>query len=138
MSIENIPENIENKEPKSPLFDYMKEKNRTLADDYKNPDGYFSDSCIDIAKNIARILIEEDKKPCIITITGKQAPLHPAPYEGRLSWATHIVCTCDGLVYDPMVGEPQPIKEYLEKNFGIEVDIQIMVSEEKMREFTDR
>ena len=152
MSIEegrkrNKLESNDRKELVSPVLGYLSEKSKTLLNDYRTPDGNYSKSCSLIAVDIAKMLLEEGKRPEIVSITGKRIdnpniivhePLKPVQYEGRVSWGGHTVCVCDGLVYDPMIGRPLPIEEYAHKAFGADVEMSTVVPENKIEKFVNR
>jgi hypothetical protein len=139
------PEGINKEEPKNSVLDYLAEKNKTLVKDYRTPDDNYSESCSLIAKNIAKTLVKEGKKPRIISVTGKRIPnssnresLQPVQYAGRVSWGAHVVCVCDGLVYDPMIGRPLPLEEYAHEAFGCDVEIETLISEDEIEEFVNK
>lgn len=128
------------------VLKFLTEKNKTLVNDYHTPDGNHVENCSLVAIDIAKMLLKEGKKPELIFITGKcieNSPnnyeaLKPVQYEGRISWGGHMVCACDGLVYDPMIGEPLPIEEYAHKAFGADVEMKIKVPQNEIEEFVNR
>jgi len=48
----------------------------------------------------------------VISIQSRGKGIKPKIYEGRVWWACHFVCCADGIIYDPMLGEPKPLEEY--------------------------
>lgn len=102
---------------------YLQEKFSDLENDYKTPDGNNAQSCSLIALEVASILKKEGRVPQIVTITGMKVDsvntetLYPKRYEGRVGWGGHVVCQCDGLIYDPMVGIPMDKDTYLQTTF---------------------
>jgi len=148
MSIEKHDHRDSNREePKNPVLDYLVEKNKTLVDEYHTPDGNYAESCGNIAVDIAKMLLSSGKRPEIVSITGKRVdnphiianePLKPVQYKGRISWGAHIVCVCEGMVYDPMIGRPLSKEEYAYETFGAEVEMKTIVTEDKIEEFVNR
>ena len=141
MSIEKY--NIENnneEEPDNSVLNYLVEKNKTLINDYHTPDGNYSESCSLIAVDIAKILLNEGKKSEIVFITGKNAneSLGPKQYNGRVSWGGHVVCVCEGMIYDPMIGKPLLIEEYINEAFDSEIKMETIVTKNKIEEFVRR
>jgi hypothetical protein len=102
---------------------YLQEKFSDLENDYKTLDGKNAQSCSLIALEVASILKKEGGVPQIVTITGMKVDsvntetLYPKRYEGRVKWGGHVVCQCDGLIYDPMVGIPIDKDTYLKTTF---------------------
>lgn len=138
-------EDGDKKELKNPVLDYLIKKNKTLINDYRmSDDSYLQESCVSIAGDIAKMLLNEGKRPEIVLITGKLVAnphitaserLKPVQYEGRVGWGSHVVCICDGLVYDPMIGRPLPLEEYIHRAFDTDVEIKTM---DNMEEFVNR
>jgi hypothetical protein len=144
---EHGPEEDNKEKPMSSVLNYLLEKNRTLINDYRAPDSNYAESCTLIAMDIAKILLGEGKRPEIISVTGKRVanpsiianePLKPVQYDGRVSWGAHIVCACDGLIYDPMIGRPMPTDKYAQDAFGDDVEMQTIVTKDKIEEFVGR
>ena len=112
------------------MIDILALKGKDVAADYTNPDGQPA-ICTFIALRFARLLREQGKQPSILSVKGKPLleskidtePLTPLQYEGRVHWNEHIVCACDGLVYDPMLGEPVAIADYGQRAFGRDLQI---------------
>lgn len=114
-------------EKNKPSLEYLAEMHEHLREDY-----YYksvSAGCSPIAFRMAKKLLEEGRSPEIL-IFSKQIQnrclreyklLKPLPYEGRQFWFCHIVCLCDGKIYDPIFEEPVPLKIYSMKLFGEEV-----------------
>jgi hypothetical protein len=127
---------------KNPVLEYLREKHRTLKDDYRTADGK-NEICGLVASDVAEILLKEGKNPSIIMVEGKllqdsfvnTEPLRPVQYKGRVSWGGHVVCICEGLVYDPMMGRPLPIESYGYEAFGTDVRMKTLISEDKIEDF---
>ncbi len=133
--------------PESQVLDFIKEKHETLKNDYRTPDGQYVESCTLIANEVARIFLKAGKQSEIISISGKRVDnpyinanemLKPLQYEGRVSWGAHVVCICEGVVYDPMIGQPLPLEEYIKTAFDSEVEITTIVPKDKIEEFVKR
>jgi len=143
MSIEK--DNIEGaKKAETSVLDYLTEKNKTLKNDYTTPDGKYAESCTLIAIDIAKILLSEGKKPEIIFVTGKRIDnphiiasesLRPTQYSGKISWGGHVVCACEGMIYDPMIGEPVQTEDYAHKAFGGDIEMKTTVTQDEIEEF---
>jgi hypothetical protein len=125
-------------ESTTPAVNYLTEVNKTLVNDYRTSDGKHAEACSLIAIDIARILLAEGKKPKLVLISGKTGLLKPIQYGGRVSWGGHTVCVCEGLAYDPMIGRPLPINEYIRQAFGSDVEVKTTISEEEMDRFIKR
>jgi hypothetical protein len=104
-------------------LEYLARMNKSLANDYRTADGKFRESCLDIAGEVAKRLMAEGKKPTINWVGRAKKEysegdmLWPRLYSGRVRWAVHIFCMCDGQVWDPMVGKPILSNDYLENAF---------------------
>ena len=132
MTSDRFPLGGINQEQEHSIEKYLTEKHRFLENDYKTPDGEFAESCSLIAIDIARMLLREGRKPAIVMVTGKKRedesivankPLVPSRDEGRVVWGGHVICTCDGLAYDPMIGGVISLADYPNKAFGAEIDM---------------
>jgi hypothetical protein len=126
-------------------LEYMANLYPTLANDYRTPDGKHSESCGCIAVDIAKRLLAEDKVPYIARVQGKlidtinRHSITPKPFNGRISWGAHQVCCEDGLVYDPMVApKPVAIDDYCKMTFEGEVEMDVLVAQDRIREFVER
>jgi len=126
-------------------LEYMANLHPTLANDYRTPDGQYSESCGLIAVDIAERLLAEDKSPYIARVQGKlvdsinRNSIAPKPFEGRISWGAHQVCCENGLAYDPMVDtKPVAIDDYLGIAFEGEVEMDVLVAQDKIKEFVER
>lgn len=120
------------------LSSYLEEKRLLLASEYKG-------DCLAIARDIARLLLEEQRQPFIALLVRKEVrgelkfygPLSPKKYLGRVTWTKHYVCCCDGQVYDPMLGEPAPLEEYSQKVFGLEIPLQTFIPTELISRYVN-
>jgi hypothetical protein len=127
-------------------LEYIANKQRTLINNYRTPDNQYAESCCLIALDIAERLLEEGKTPHIILIRGKvidsignRQSIIPKPYDGRVTWGAHQVCCVNGIAYDPMISkEPISIKNYANMAFFGDVDIEIVIGRDKIREFINR
>ena len=126
-------------------LEYMANLHPTLANDYRTPDGQHSEICGLIAVDIAKRLLAEDKFPYIAKVQGNlvdrinRASITPKPFNGRISWGVHQVCCEDGLAYDPMISpEPVAIDDYCQMAFEGEVEMDVLVAQDKIREFVER
>lgn len=121
--------------------EYLKQKYSELENDYKTPDGKYSGACTSIAADMAKIILEEGGKPYLVSIRGKKVdsintkPIAPARYEGRVVWGGHTVCGVDGIIYDPMIGDPVTEDSYIQTAFLEPVDAEVFVSSEDIEEF---
>jgi hypothetical protein len=112
---------------------------------YRTPDGDYYESCDHIAKEIARRLLNEGKLPWIIEIHGKfddeynRKLITPKPFGDILGWGNHKICCESGWAYDPMVGiGPVAIDRYREIAFEGDVEMEILIEQDRIREFIDR
>lgn len=125
--------------------EYLRKKHSTLINNYRTPDGKYSESCLLIAIDIAKLLIEAGRNPYIMIvqqnvrergyITLKE--LVPRLYRGRVTWFTHLVCCCDGYVYDPILRIPLGIEinDYCKIVFGKDIDMKIKIPCHEMKDF---
>lgn len=136
-----MSEKYELTEQENPVGRYLAKKNKTLMNDYRTPDGKYAEHCGLIAVDIAKMLLQEGKRPSLVSIRGKRVanpdivanePLIPVQYGGRVQWGGHIVCVCEGVVYDPMIGEPLPLATYAQEAFGADVDMETDVDEDRI------
>ena len=103
----------------SPLLTYLMDKRRLFAHTYEA-------NCLTIARDIARLLVEEGHQPFIACLHKEEDragnrfhyPLSPKKYNGRITWTKHYVCCCEGMVYDPMLEEPVGMEQYSRAVFG--------------------
>jgi hypothetical protein len=126
-------------------LEYMANIHPTLANDYRTPDGKYSESCGCIAVNIARKLFAEGKNPFILRIRGElidsinRKTITPKTFNGRISWGAHQVCCEGGLAYDPMVSpESIDLDNYCKIAFQENVCTDILVKQEDIKEFISR
>ena len=126
-------------------LEFMANLHPTLANDYRTPDEQYSESCGCIAVDIAKRLLAEDKLPYIAKVQGKlvdsinRHSITPKPFERRISWGAHQVCCENGLAYDPMIStEPVALDDYCEMAFEGEVEMDVLVAQDRIREFVQR
>lgn len=144
---ETIGSREKHEEPSS-ISRYLAQKHETLKNDYKTPDGKFMESCGLLALDAAKALIDDGKMPYTVAFLGKETPnpyvrtnawLVPQQFGGRVSWGAHVVCVCDGFVYDPMVGVPISLETYAQDVFGTkEVKMEILDTEEETARLVER
>lgn len=83
----------------------------------------YPDNCVVHARRIAELLLAEGKAPWIgrlrdvTEINGAmhQGPLIPRRFATNydfLAWSTHYVACAGNEAYDPLAGEPVPVKDY--------------------------
>ncbi|MGV8142149.1 MAG: hypothetical protein ACP5NS_00765 [Candidatus Pacearchaeota archaeon] len=126
-------------------LEYLARLHLTVTNDYRTPNGQYSESCGLIATDIAKRLLAENKTPYIVIVRGKlvdsanRKPIVPKPFGGRISWGAHQVCCEKGLAYDPMVGsKPVATRDYCEIAFKGEVEMDVLITEDTIREFVGR
>ena len=119
------------------------EINMAITEDYISSEGEV-ESCTEIAVKIAQKLLAEGKKPFIMEVAefvnedsgAVEESLFPLKYEDKeVSWGTHIVCCCDKLVFDPILEKPVSINDYTRNAFGKDIEMRVVVSEEKIKDF---
>lgn len=134
------------KEVPKAVLEYLKNKHTTIVNDYRTPDGLWSEHCGLIAVDIAKLLLDDGRQPCIAEVfedvhTGHflhRKELLPKIFDGRISWGAHQVCCCDGQAFDPIIGNPIPVERYTEAVFGEDINIKVIVPYEKIEEFVSR
>ena len=124
----------------SETLEYLKSKYEKLKDGYVCEEGG-AESCILIAVDVARLILKEGGRPEIVSINGKKIDssntksIFPALYKGRVKWGAHMVCVNEGIVYDPMVGYPLELSEYLDTVFSEPVDSVVRIPQERIVDF---
>jgi len=105
------------------LQQYFQDIHKDLLEAY-NTAGSRDDVCGFVAREIASHLrqICPDAQVKHLQLYGINGQKQFAPnIEGlRKSFWTHRVCLSEGLVYDPLVTEPLPMSDYLQRAFGFE------------------
>lgn len=110
----------------SEFVEFWQRKRRQLAEDYRDESGQYAEHCGLLAVDLAHLLKAEGKSPSLYSLRGTSIDeantktLTPLPYEGRVKWGGHVVCVAEGLVYDPILAEPEPWETYPQKAFGEE------------------
>ena len=140
--IKNHEDNTEMPDSVSQCFN---EINAVIAEDYVSSEGGV-ESCTGVAIRIARKLLAEGKKPFIMRViklvnrNGGIATGHISPlkYKDKKSWGAHIVCCCGETVFDPILENPVSISDYTKDTFGEDIEMQIVVPEEEVEDFTKR
>jgi hypothetical protein len=130
---------LEQGEKTAPSQAYFAEKHRQLADAYQG-------NCLTVARDLARLLLAEGKKPSIALLVRKKmmgdskyyGPLIPKKYRGRTTWTKHYVCCCDGQVFDPILERPIEIESYSQQIFGLEIPVQTYIPSEIMERYVGR
>lgn len=120
---------------------YLARMYRALKNDYTTPNGGYSESCTEVAVDLARRLLTEGKKPQIERISEKsrKAVITPRRFQGRVTWGGHIICTEGDRIYDPLVSDlPVDRENYSRTAFSEEVEIEVAVPSEKILEFISR
>jgi len=111
----------------SELSDYLEQKRSELhVGDYVDANGERL-SCWKVAATIARALKAEGKTPVVYeisdTLAGRTYPLYPVMYEGRVGFAGHVVCSAEGLAYDPLLEQPELLETYSLVVFGRSLEL---------------
>jgi len=111
------------------LSEYFTAKHETLEYEYK-------ENCLTIARKIACLLLDQNKKPYIMTLSLFEdrgdvkyyGPLMPTRYRGTVTFTRHYVCCCEDLAFDPIHPEPLKTNEYSTTLFGFEIPMQMFVA----------
>ena len=125
-------------------LDFMRQKHETLINDYRIPDGMFRESCGMIACEMAEKFLLEGYSPHIRIIRGvaneigNRLSLTPKIYDNRITWGAHQVCCIGENAYDPMLGSPVKLMDYLSEAFGSDCEMVIFVREEYIEKFLQR
>lgn len=136
----------ESREIPKTVLDYIRDKHSTIKNDYKTPDGRYSEHCGLIAIDIAKLLIAAGRQPYIAKISEDvregelihSKTLKPTIYEGRVTWGAHQVCCCDGQVFDPILDMPIAIAEYAKEVFGEDIKMSVLIPHEQIEEFINK
>jgi hypothetical protein len=113
------------------LSDFWEAKRRQLKHRYRDGSGEYAASCSLLAIDIAQLLEAEGKTPKLLSITGvtigcanDTKPLIPVPYRDLtppVIWGGHMICVAEGMAYDPMLEDPEPLESYPFTAFGEEI-----------------
>lgn len=92
-----------------------------LQHGYRDVDGEYPASCLDIAMDIASSLLEQGEIASFVRLRPDPsiAPyLRPTVYGGRVEWKSHMATMDDQRnVLDPFLAYPKPYEEYIESAF---------------------
>ncbi len=108
------------------VLDHLAAKHSDISKNYR-------DSCSLIAFDIAELLIDAGKEPCIITFredVREHGYIHPKDiiprhYGGNVVWASHSVACADAIVYDPLLNRPILLKDYCAAAFGESIAMRV-------------
>lgn len=126
--------------------EYIKVKHETLKNNYLMPDGAYTEHCGFIALEISKLLIQENKRPRVILISGatikngilEHTLLSPKQFNGEVKWGAHQVCFCNGYVYDPILNKPiQGLNNYLIEVFGQRIKTTVAFGYKAIKEMID-
>jgi len=103
--------------------DYLSAKQQELGRRYRA-------DCGEIAKQVAELLKSTGEDPYLIALhgtlknpnTNSRWPLIPAAYSNQLrpvKFDGHYVCAASEITYDPIIGYPLPVEEYLDRAFTV-------------------
>ena len=124
------------------VSDYLERKHQQLKNDYRDPSGIHIEHCGLIGLDIAKLLLEKGYQPRIMEVKelvdNNFITLVPKPFEGRVKWAAHQVCCCEGLAFDPVIGKPVEIEKYTEEMFGKDIPMEERIPFERIEEFINR
>jgi hypothetical protein len=108
--------------------DHFNDQHAILKNDYTDVTGEAPVSCKRVALDMYKLIKTNGKTSRVMTLFGKsvdpdgdRAWLIPTAYEGRIQWASHVICVSAGIVYDPMLPRPLPMEDYLVTAFDQEV-----------------
>lgn len=107
----------------SEVMAHFEKKHAHLSPRYRDETGIYSDSPVLVALEMARLLEQEGQKPSLVAIRGEEIDKVGNREAlvmrqcGGQRWGAHVVCIAEGLVYDPMLPEPQPVEDYLVRSF---------------------
>jgi len=142
---ERLP-SVESRETPKTVLDYLRNKHATIMNDYRTPDGHYSEHCGLIAIDIAKLLLASGRQPYIAKVSEdvreggiiRSKTLSPTIYEGRVTWGAHQVCCCDGQAFDPMIDGPVAVEDYTRTVFGEDVEMEVLIPHEQIEEFINR
>ncbi|VVB79579.1 Uncharacterised protein [uncultured archaeon] len=126
--------------------EYFLRMHNSLANNYRTPDGFFSESCAYISFEMARRLLAENKEPAIYWVGRMLAEreldrpmLEPARYSGKVRWACHIFAGVEDIIWDPILPTPVSIADYPQLVFNNRCsDVRIKVPNSEIRDFLQR
>ena len=103
------------------FLDYFSSKHKSLGRNYSTEFGEGRDSCLLIAIELAQKLREEKIEPTILKVMADKDQddwLIPRGYNPKIRWYVHIICSANGLIYDPLLKNPISINKYSQRVFG--------------------
>ena len=118
------------------LSEYFVSKHYALELKYK-------DDCLTIARDIARLLLDQGKQPYIVMLEMVEQrgvnrfhwPIMPLKYRCAVIFTKHYVCCCDDQAFDPINPEPLKIAEYSNTLFGIVIPMQVFVPSSEIKTY---
>ena len=86
--------------------------------------------CSGVAYELGQLLMQQGTIPTILKIATVDPIelLLPLPYDKKLKWIMHIICTDGETVYDPIFPEPRTLETYFNDAFGTQAIETIDVS----------
>ena len=117
---------------KDNLFDpefrqWFNKSQRMVSDDYVTDAEKHSHSCTLIALEAAGLLLKRGMNPEVLQINPKteHTSFRPKKFTWQVKWFRHYVCFNDGIVYDPILDEPEELEKYLAETFDSPVTVKI-------------
>lgn len=125
------------------VSDYLNTKHTTIINNYRTPDGKYPEHCCMIAIKIAKLFLEAKREPYIMYVSEVRRSryfeyslsLEPVIFKGKIFWGQHVVCACDGQVFDPILKAQINQEDYCEAVFGVDIPIRLMVAPENVLNF---
>lgn len=104
----------------------MESSQQYMVKKYVQLDNGYNESCNYIAKEVAKRLFVEGKKPYIVEVTSDSFNLEVKRYRGRIAFLNHFICCVDGKAYDPILGWPVNIEDYCKEIFGKDLKMKVI------------
>lgn len=116
---------------------FMAAARPALLDGYRTHDRAAAESCTNVARRLARLMLGAGLRPSVVEITPAPATrLRPAPLAAHgTEWDAHRVCVAGGVAFDPIAARPLPLEEYAREVFGPGCAFETVVPEGEIADF---
>jgi len=127
--------------PNESAIDFLKRMHAEVGDNYHYRGKKYVDLCAAIAYVMGKKLLREGHRPTIerIALTPEDwttdRRLVPVRFDGRVKWTDHLICVCNQHVWDPILGETEPVKTYPVRLFGEHFELQPFRTTEQIRQY---
>jgi len=119
------------------ILEFLSRKGMELIENNYDAD------CLDIAGEIAAVLLEEGAVPQIEKVMEfsekrdeELKPFKPSRLANTI-WRRHFVCCVENIAYEPLLGKPVPKPEYCRQMFGEDIVTDVVVSKNGIKNYVE-